>query len=250
MNPLDPGHDNPKSKVGNELSVHQKGERTIFTVHKHPFGLAGAYSLSGIVAITVAFLTYYLSHNTVTNGNATISAAFATLVFIVVATLCALYSLLYTKVYMGNSWVLTTDSLTQVQQSNLFDRESSQLSLHNLEDISAEQNGFLPHILNYGILKVETAGEKTKFSFNYCPNPNYYARQVLAARENFLTSHRDAITEELTGGRVNTLNYQSNSTSQAEAAAEPVKPKFLDPEDVAPPELVDSSDSTQNQWPL
>lgn len=250
MNPLDPTHDSPKNKVNNELTVHQTGERTIFTVHKHPIGLLGTYSLSGVVAITVALLTYYLSHNTVTNGNASISAAFASVVFIVVAALCALYSLLFTKVYMGNSWILTSDSLTQVQQSNLFDRESSQLSLHNLEDISAEQNGFLPHILNYGIVKVETAGEKTKFSFNYCPNPNYYARQVLAARESFLTSHRDAITEKLTGSRVNSFNFENSNDKAEQEKPAVAKAKFLDPEDVAPPEPVENETPKTSNWPF
>ncbi len=67
----------------------------------------------------------------------------------------------------------------------MFDKQSSQLSLGNLEDISAEQNGILTHMFNYGAVRVETAGERSKFFFNFCPNPNYYAQQILTARETF-----------------------------------------------------------------
>jgi hypothetical protein len=87
--------------------------------------------------------------------------------------------------YWGNSWVVTTDSITQVNQTGLFTRQSSQLSLANLEDVTAEQNGILAHAFNYGLLKAETAGEHSKFSFYYCPNPNLYAQQILHAREQF-----------------------------------------------------------------
>lgn len=154
---------------------------------------------------------------------------------------------------MGNSWTLTNDSLTQVTQSNLFDRESSQLSLHNLEDISSEQNGFFPHLFNYGLIKAETAGEKSKFVFNFCPNPNFYARQILAARENFLTSHRDAITEGLTGSKINSFNYGTPTSSQSspvQSTPPPAKPRFLDPEDVAPPVPVETETQKKDLWPL
>jgi len=107
------------------------------------------------------------------------------LVFVVVAVVTTVFLLITTKVYWGNRWILTTDSITQINQASLFNRQSSQLSLGNLEDVTAEQDGPVAHMLNYGLLKVETASESGKFVFVYCPNPNYYAQQVLAAREAF-----------------------------------------------------------------
>jgi hypothetical protein len=77
-----------------------------------------------------------------------------------------------------------------VQQTALFNKQSSQLSLGNLEDVTVEQNGILTHMFNYGVIKAETAGERSKFTFRYCPNPNLYAQQILNAREQFEQSHR------------------------------------------------------------
>lgn len=55
----------------------------------------------------------------------------------------------------------------------------------NLEDVTTEKTGIFPHMFNYGVLKCETAGERSKFMFSYCPNPDYYAQQILDARERF-----------------------------------------------------------------
>jgi hypothetical protein len=57
-----------------------------------------------------------------------------------------------------------------------------------LEDVTSEKNGILTHIFNYGVIKAETAGERSKFVFLYCPNPDFYAKQILATRERFMQS--------------------------------------------------------------
>jgi hypothetical protein len=43
-------------------------------------------------------------------------------------------------------------------------------------------------MFNFGILRAETAGERSKFVFVYCPDPKHYAREILMARENFINS--------------------------------------------------------------
>lgn len=108
-----------------------------------------------------------------------------TLIFLVVTVICAAFAMISAKVYWGNSWTVTTDSLTQVRRFGLFSRQSSQLSLKDLEDVTAQQSGVLAEMFNFGLLKVETAGERSKFMFPFCPNPNYYAQQILKARETF-----------------------------------------------------------------
>jgi hypothetical protein len=141
----------------------------------------------GLLVIITAVLALLLpSHLASSNGGSGSQVTLiGVLVFVVVAAASAGFALIATKVYWGNSWIVTSDSITQVVQSSLFSRQSSQLSLGNLEDVSAEQNGILAHMFNYGVLRVETAGDRTKFMFLYCPNPNYYAQQILSAREEF-----------------------------------------------------------------
>lgn len=213
MNPSDnqqPAPNPHKQKVDNALTATQQGEQTIFTVARHPIGLILSYLTGLVLTLAITGLAF------------AVIPAFGALVLLLAAILCAGFSYIITKIYWGNTWILTSDSLTQVAQSSLFNRESSQLSLGNLEDISAEQKGILSHLFNYGLLKVETAGEKSKFAFTFCPNPNYYAQQVLMAREKFEQGGHASGVHHL-------RNADQNRTASVGVSSQPT---FLDPSTV------------------
>ena len=106
--------------------------------------------------------------------------------FVFLAAFVFLVMFISAKIYKGNRWIVTSDSLTQVNQHSLFGKQSSQLSLHNLEDVTVQQNGLIQSSFNYGTLRAETAGERSKFVFRFCPDPNSKARDILMARENFM----------------------------------------------------------------
>lgn len=185
MNPTQPTPDST-TPVNNPIASMRKNETVIFQARRHPIGLIGIHIMAGFLLLTFAVIIFavlpHLSSSTVNHSR--LLGLGATLFFIVTAFVFLFLAIAH-KVYWGNSWILTSDSITQVKQTSLFDKQSSQLSLGSLEDISAEQNGILTHVFNYGTVRVETAGERSKFVFIYCPNPNYYAQQILAAREEF-----------------------------------------------------------------
>lgn len=186
-----------KVRVPNTLPVREPGEREILTVKRHPIGIIGVYAMCGTVLLVTAVLAFVMAPGVFGNDSTQQAVLAGTLIFTIIALGCAVFAFIMTKVYWANSWTLTTDSLTQVNQPSLFRRQSSQLSLENLEDVTAEQNGVLPRILNYGVLKVETAATTGKFTFPFCPNPNYYAEQILKAREEFERhSHKESAIYE------------------------------------------------------
>ena len=170
--------------VHNPLSVMQPGEQVICEINRHPVGILSIYIATGILVIFLAVLAFVVAPS-VFSGNRGQVTAIGSVVFLLVAILCCGFAFISNKVYWGNRWIVTSDSITQVTQRSLFDRQSSQLSLGNLEDVTAEQDGVLPHMFNYGRLRVETAGERSKFMFPYCPDPTRYAQQILNAREQF-----------------------------------------------------------------
>ncbi len=163
----------------------QPNEQVICEIRRHPIGILTMYVGSGLLLVLIAAIIFGIVPNTVTSVSQTKIIGFGAIAFLAISLLTISFTFIANKVYWGNRWILTSDSLTQVSQSSLFDRQSSQLSLKNLEDVTAEQNGILSHMFNYGVLRVETAGERSKFMFIYCPNPNYYAQQVLDARERY-----------------------------------------------------------------
>jgi hypothetical protein len=183
---MDPQNPNPAPpQVNNPLASMQPGEQNIFELKRHPIGLIGNFIGAGVLVIILAVVCFAVLPMALGSTRHTQALELGALIFIVVGLLVLGYVLIVNKVYWGNRWILTTDSLTQVQQVSLFHKQSSQLSLGNLEDVTAEQNGVMQKMFKYGAVRVETAGERSKFVFAFCPNPEIYAQQILEARESF-----------------------------------------------------------------
>lgn len=164
-------------------------ETLVADVRRHPFGLFLIY-LQIFVAFGIALLLIFtLLPSTIEalglhagNVNA-IASAFG--LFVVVFAF--IFLVLATRIYQGNQLIVSDKNVTQVLQLGLFSRKVSELSMANVEDVTAEQHGIFPTIFNYGTLKIETAGEQNNFIFAYCPNPNAYAKAILDARLQFIS---------------------------------------------------------------
>lgn len=87
---------------------------------------------------------------------------------------------------------ITNERLINVAQEGLLARKTSELSLLQVQNVSAEVTGFLQSFFNYGLLVVETAGEGTTdhnhpntpsmrgyFTIEDLPDPNRIARVIL-----------------------------------------------------------------------
>jgi hypothetical protein len=189
--PPEPMHfERPAKKGMHPMVVLQPGESIVATIRRHPFGILSLYA-AVIGGVTIAaILAFILIPNVLdqfnTDGGGLLYTGLAGILVLLILILGVA-----TTVYWQNEWIVTTDSITQVTQNSLFGRQVSQLSLDNLEDVTVNQDGILPHLFNFGILKVESAGERSKFIFPYCPNPNDYARKILEIHEQFLEERRN-----------------------------------------------------------
>ncbi len=183
----------PDGRKFHPMVVLQPGEQIIAAVKRHPFGIVSMYFMATVgIAAAAAMVLLLLPKLTEQYGlsSGQIAVYVYGLLSIVLILLLVILGIA-TSVYWQNEWVITTDSITQISQRGLFDRRVSQLSLENLEDVTVDQAGLIPHIFNFGTLKVETAGERSKFQFVYCPNPNEYARRILEVHEQFLELRRN-----------------------------------------------------------
>jgi len=181
---------NPNQPVHNPIQAMRENEVEIFKIRRHPIGLIGVQLTCTILVIGIAVISYAVLPSVLSDMTHSKVMMLATLITLIAAAIVIGFLAIATKVYWGNAWVLTSDSLTQMVQTTLFNNQSSQLSLENLEDVTAEKNGILAHMFNFGLLKCETAGEHSKFSFPYCPNPEYYAQKIIEAREEFMQGER------------------------------------------------------------
>ncbi len=192
MNPQDTKKSDASGTIHNPLAVMQEGEKIIFEVRRHPIGLFYIYGGAGAFMIFTAVLLLITVPNALGGGGAGSAISGVLFLFLAIATLAFVF--VTTIVYWGNHWIVTSDSLTQTMQQGLFRKKSAQLSLEHVEDVTADKHGILPHLFNYGIVMVETAGESGKFQFPYCPNPAYYAQQLLAAKEDLSIHGHEKVT--------------------------------------------------------
>ena len=177
------------TEVHNPLAVMQPGEQVVCEIKRHPAGILGVYVVSGFLLLVLVVLAFIIAP-AVFGGNRGAVMAVGTAFFLIFGAIILGFVFIANKVYWGNRWVVTSDSITQIAQTSLFNKQSSQLSFGNLEDVTAEQEGFFAQIFHFGTLRNETASERGKFLFSFCPSPTYYAQKILAAREAFEQSHR------------------------------------------------------------
>lgn len=163
-------------------------EVLVADIRRHPFGLFLIYlqvfvALGLSLALILVLLPSISDTLGVSNSlMSSVAAAFSLMVIV----FGFLFLVLATRIYRGNQLIASSKNVTQVLQIGLFDRKVSELSLGNVEDVTAQQTGILPTMFNYGVIRIETAGEQNNFTFNYCPNPNAYAKAILDARIDYV----------------------------------------------------------------
>jgi hypothetical protein len=183
MNPTQPSEDELQG-VNNPLKVMQPGERVICEIKRHPFGLLSLYFIF-VAVVVVAIAAVVVAPHILTGMTSQNQAALA-LGALIICAITGLFTYIGASVYKGNRWIVTSDSITQITQISLFNKQTSQLSMENLEDVTVEQNGMLQSMFGFGRLRAETAGERSKFVFDYCPRPSEFAKQIIAAHETYI----------------------------------------------------------------
>lgn len=163
----------------NEIVLHD--------VKRHPIGLVGIVLTGAFIFVFTLVLLFFLAGNQEAVGlqlqnSSTILAVVAS-VFVILVVLATIIAV---TIYKINELIVTNESIILIHQAGLFDRKISQLGLEKIEDVTSQQSGIFPHMFNYGTLTIETAGEMSNFVFPYAPNPNFTAKQIIEANEQFM----------------------------------------------------------------
>jgi uncharacterized membrane protein YdbT with pleckstrin-like domain len=184
-------HRKPVFDPTGRIESLMEGETKIFDLRRHVIGLIFLH-----IQITLGFgiaciltLFFMPTVGDLFNIASATVVALASMFILFIIGFGFIFLILATRIYEGNQLIVSDMNITLVHQVSLFNRQISELSLGNIEDVTARQNGILPTIFNYGSLHIETAGEQNNFVFHYCPNPNAYAKAILDARTHFVTQN-------------------------------------------------------------
>jgi hypothetical protein len=166
-----------------------RGEFVISAVKRHWIGLVKIWgiALALIAALTVMFVFFFMGENSI------LASTFdpGTLRSVGVALLGAMFVLVClggfvaSYVYNSNEFYLTNESVIQEIQTSLFTRHEQTVSLSNIEDASFRQDGIVPHLLNYGTIRLSTEGDETTYMFKYVRTPKNHIAVLNNAVEAF-----------------------------------------------------------------
>jgi uncharacterized membrane protein YdbT with pleckstrin-like domain len=130
-----------------ERHMLNANEHVVTVVHRSIIGLVYIYlEAFGAVAalIAVAILAFPdLFSSLSANSNALLLAG-------AVFSIALVFFILFiaTYIYRQSKLIVTDQNLIQILQNGLFSRKVSRLSVSNVEDVSANQHGFLQTIFN------------------------------------------------------------------------------------------------------
>lgn len=166
-------------------------EVKIADVRRHPIGLFFMY-MQVMIGLGLGFIIIFMFLPVLMSAiglDRSTGNSIAALLVLVVGVLAFVFLVLATRIYTASQLIITNDNVTQIMQVGLFHRKVSEISMENVEDVTAHQKGILQTFFNYGRVHIETPGEQNNYDFIYCPNPNAYAKAIQDARLIFLKTH-------------------------------------------------------------
>ena len=84
-----------------------------------------------------------------------------------------------------NIQIVTDQHIVDINQLGLFSRKISELSLSEIQDISATKRGIFESFYDYGDICVQTAGEKPNFNFERVPDPDGLSQRIIEIKDKY-----------------------------------------------------------------
>ncbi|MDQ7008900.1 MAG: PH domain-containing protein [Candidatus Gracilibacteria bacterium] len=85
-------------------------------------------------------------------------------------------------------YIITNNRIIGVDQVGFLNRKVSECNLGQVQEVGNQTKGLLANLLNYGTIKIQTAGNATNFVMDMAPLPIEHSRRIL----NEVDKYRDA----------------------------------------------------------
>jgi len=184
------------------LLHHLENEKIIMLLRRHWFIIFKKIALWTIVAI-LPLIFYFVA------GDVLVGLLPPDLAYPISILFISIYYL-YIWLFMFHSfvdyyldvWIVTTERIVNIEQKGLFARQVSEQKLYSIQDVTSELKGFFSTILNYGLVHIQTAGEKPRFIFKEIPDPQGVAKKIIKIVEENKKFHQLMEKED----KINTRN--------------------------------------------
>ncbi len=76
-------------------------------------------------------------------------------------------------------WIVTNDRIIDNEQHGLFHHTTTELELHNIQDVTSQTTGILGTFFKYGDVTIKTASVTTNIVFRQIPNPEKIREELI-----------------------------------------------------------------------
>ena len=158
----------------------REGEEVLSVIHKHPvvyIKIIAAFILIFILPISLFLYFWFAAYSLQDFHQRGIIVG-------IFVCLLVLYGMLFTCIRWIDEefdvFIITTDRLIDVTQITFLKRSVTSTPLEQIQDVTGSISGFLPTILRYGDLTVQTAaGEASDFFIDRISDPEEAAHKIL-----------------------------------------------------------------------
>lgn len=167
-----------------------KKERIVRIVRKHWFVLLGdMVVLVFLVAIPVALLFLFglipLDALFTFTGSEASVGSFFLFAWLLIVWMIAWH--MWTDYYL-DVLIVTDGRIFDIEQKGLFSRLSSSFRIDRVQNVTVDQKGIIQTLLNFGTLRIETAGEREDFVAPYISHP-YEVKKFLNEMQDRAIDH-------------------------------------------------------------
>ena len=103
-------------------------------------------------------------------------------IFVLLSSAYYLFIVLFTFTnfidYYLDVWIVTNMRIINIEQKGLFSRVISEKDLDIMQDVTSDISGFLPTLLEYGDVFIQTAAETERFIFKQVPFAGEVSRRI------------------------------------------------------------------------
>jgi len=169
----------------------RENERVLSVIHRHWFDIGAHLAGAALLAFTLVIGTLVLPFVFPTFGDSQ-HAALVYFIETLFLLLLWLYAFLVWIDVWFDVWIITSERVINIEQKGLFARETSELALSKVQDVTSDVEGIVKSVLNYGDVFVQTAAEEERFHFRNVPDPVAIKDLVMKLSQG---AHRDDLDE-------------------------------------------------------
>lgn len=163
-----------------------KNEKILRVYRRHWFVIFVKFFSFGISMLLISIIEFFIFLKTQDYEFRIFSLFLYTLFMLIL-----LVSLCITFIdYWLDTWIVTTERIIDIEQKGLFVRDFSEFKISKIQNLNIQVTGFLPTLLNFGDLKIETASENETFIFRQIPNPYKAKAEILKTYDEYVRTHK------------------------------------------------------------